>query len=288
MSVSALRPALLRDLTDLYVEKASHTPEEERLFTELALRLIDHVDAAERARLGARLAAYPGAPMAVMLRLADAEPPPSVPASPHTEFPPQHLPRIEQVHREETLSDAFFNAPPSERRLILLHLDYAPIAPAPVRTASDAGARLEQAAMTRQRDEFAAALEQMLSISFECARRIASDASGEAVIAALKALAVPSPALQRILLFLDPAVGQAADTYFSLVRLYEEINENSARRLIAIWQRDDASPQKSQHQTHLFDDRVSRARDFARHEARQTAKPLSGRSPSQHQGQSES
>ena len=36
-----IQPTLLRVLTDLYVQKATHTSEEERHYTELALRLID-------------------------------------------------------------------------------------------------------------------------------------------------------------------------------------------------------------------------------------------------------
>ena len=34
-----MRPTLLRILTNLYVQKFRHTPEEERHYTELALRL---------------------------------------------------------------------------------------------------------------------------------------------------------------------------------------------------------------------------------------------------------
>jgi uncharacterized protein (DUF2336 family) len=275
-----IRPALLRELTDLYVQKPSHTPEETRLFTELALRLIEHVDTAERARLGARLTAYPGAPLEVIRRLAEPD------VLPHSQVPAQALPRIEEPPREETLSDAFFNASSAERRLILLHLDYAPIAPAPVQ--AGAVERLERATMTRQRSEFSATLEDMLSISATCAQRIANDSTGEAVIAALKALAVPSPVLQRILLFLDPAVGQSADTYFSLVRLYDEIGHLAARRLVAIWRRDDVVPsRKGEHQRQLFDDRRPHARDFARHDARQTAGRPSGSDQAQRQGQTE-
>jgi hypothetical protein len=269
---AGIRPALLREITDLYVQKPSHTPDEERLFTELALRLIDHVDAAERARLGARLAAYPGAPLAVILRLAEPGPGLKAQFPPPAEAEKQHLPRLEDPPREQTLSDTFFNALPTERRLILLHLDYAPVAPAAIAAVTNTVAQLEQAAMTRQRDQFAATIETLLSVSSRLARCIAGDSTGEAVIAAMKALAVPSPDLQRILLFLDPAIGQSAQTYFALVQLYDEISVDTARRLVAIWRKDDApSSEPGRHQTQLFDDRPSRARDFARHDARPTA-----------------
>ena len=48
------KPTLLCVLIDLYVQKASHTSEEERQFIELALRLIDVVDAATRAEAARR------------------------------------------------------------------------------------------------------------------------------------------------------------------------------------------------------------------------------------------
>jgi hypothetical protein len=43
-----MRPTLIRVLTDLYVQKLAHSYEEKRHYTELALRLLDSVDAATR------------------------------------------------------------------------------------------------------------------------------------------------------------------------------------------------------------------------------------------------
>ena len=39
-----IRSALLRVLTDLYLQRPSHTPEDERYYTELVLRLIEAVE----------------------------------------------------------------------------------------------------------------------------------------------------------------------------------------------------------------------------------------------------
>ena len=64
------RATLLRVLTDLYLQRVTHTPEEEHYYTELALRLIDAADVSERAALARRLAAYPSAPAPVVTRLA--------------------------------------------------------------------------------------------------------------------------------------------------------------------------------------------------------------------------
>src|SRR5256885_13141334 len=61
---------LLRTLTDLYLQRPIHTPEDEHYYTELALRLIDAAPLSERAALAARLASYPSAPLLVLERLA--------------------------------------------------------------------------------------------------------------------------------------------------------------------------------------------------------------------------
>src|SRR4051794_13413130 len=65
-----IRPTLIRVLTDLYLQKPSHSSEEERHYTELALRLIDSVDLATRATIAKKLGRYVGAPHAVVRRLA--------------------------------------------------------------------------------------------------------------------------------------------------------------------------------------------------------------------------
>ena len=64
-----IRPTLLRVMTDLYVQKAQHTEQEEQQFTELALRLIDLVDAKTRAIVADKIAGCPTAPAAVRQRL---------------------------------------------------------------------------------------------------------------------------------------------------------------------------------------------------------------------------
>src|SRR5438093_474330 len=64
-----MRPTLLRVLTDLYLQRPAHTLEDERCYTELALRLVDAVDISQRAALAARLARYAAAPRPVIERL---------------------------------------------------------------------------------------------------------------------------------------------------------------------------------------------------------------------------
>jgi uncharacterized protein (DUF2336 family) len=57
-------------LTDLYVQKLAHSYEEKRHYTELALRLLDSVDAATRLAVATRLARHLSPPVRVMVRLA--------------------------------------------------------------------------------------------------------------------------------------------------------------------------------------------------------------------------
>jgi hypothetical protein len=65
-----MRPTLLRVLTDLYVQKIAHTPDEERHYTELALRLLDAVDVATRTAVAVRLARHLAPPRRIIERLA--------------------------------------------------------------------------------------------------------------------------------------------------------------------------------------------------------------------------
>src|SRR5688572_10330702 len=64
-----IKPTSLRVMTDLYVQKPVHTVEEENHYIELALPLIDQVDARTRAIVANRLAGYHGAPQTIVARL---------------------------------------------------------------------------------------------------------------------------------------------------------------------------------------------------------------------------
>src|SRR3954470_2724562 len=75
----AIRPTLLRVITDLYVQTSAHTNDEERQFVELTSRLIDQVDDATRAAVRARLSIYPGTPAPIMKKLGLQ---PSIPHQP--------------------------------------------------------------------------------------------------------------------------------------------------------------------------------------------------------------
>src|SRR5580693_795278 len=155
-----MRPTLIRVLTDLYVQKLAHTADEERHYTELALRLLDGVDVSTRATVAARLAKHLSPPLRVIQYLVNDLPEIAAPLRGHAQLqpiaqpaapPPVVAPAIEDIapiepppqHEPVTglrgtmdvtiaseLNDLFFTADEHARRLILLNLHVvAPLSP---------------------------------------------------------------------------------------------------------------------------------------------------------------
>jgi hypothetical protein len=277
-----IRPTLLRVLTDLYLQKPAHPPEDERYYTELALRLIGSTDTAARAAVATRLAPYPAAPRAVVLRLARdvidvAEPilrqspaltpidleeiarecgtahaaliaQRSRPAAAQTPAPP-----VEVLNRSLTrarapeaaeLSELFFCARAAERRLILANLDCtaqaAPRLP-PVRAKEIVG-RLETSALAHNIEAFAREIALAFGISSGLAERITRDELGEPIVVVAMALGAPRAVLERILLFVNPHIGQSVRLVYELATHYDEISMEAALCMVAIWQ--DAEPRE--------------------------------------------
>jgi uncharacterized protein (DUF2336 family) len=226
-----IRPTLLRVLTDLYVQKPVHGLEEETQFVELALGLIDTVDASTRAAVAARLSAYPGAPAAVLGRLGRLGTPGRLAG-----LSPAGTGGRDETGRDSLL-ELFFSASSEERRLILINLDVAS-APGTRRAAPVAGElvrRLENAALKRNHGEFTRVLERALGVSHALAERIARDNSGEPLVVAARALGIKAEVLQRILLFLNPVIGQSAQRLYELSHLYDELNAAAAESMASIW-----------------------------------------------------
>ena len=298
-----IRPTLVRVLTDLYVQKPAHSAEEERHYTELALRLIDSVDLPTRVAVARKIADYAGAPPAVARRLARdvievAEPilrycdtltsvdldsivrdfgwahaaviatkrdtpattPPVTTAAPRPERTHRGPPAAEKS--ELTLAELFFSAESAARRMLLASLgnveselaqDVHPVA---------TNRALEEAALRRDRAGFTKLLEGALSLSRDQAERIIGDASGEPLLVAAKALAMPSVALQRVLMFLDPAVGESVDRFFDLAALYEKVSADAAHQLIASLRgREPVRARRTApHRPMYYDDEAGRAR----------------------------
>jgi hypothetical protein len=229
-----IQPTLLRVMTELYVQKPMHSAEEDRQFTELALRLIDVVDEPTRALVTERIASHPAAPEAVRLRLlrdqialrASIEPPGA-----------ERITRSRNAACE--LSELFFSAGSSERRLILTNLPYALMRPA-LAIAPATGQvlvrRLEIAALHQDSEAFAKELERAISIERELARRLILDPGGEPIVVIAAILTMPADVFQRILLCLNAAISQSVQRVYELAELFQEITPDMALRLLAIWQ----------------------------------------------------
>jgi hypothetical protein len=265
-----IRPPLLRVLTDLYVQGATHTREEEQQYVELALRLLPDVDVATRTAVANKLASYPAAPTPIIAFLAGDVPQVARPILEHPELEPgpsrneqadiagapvsAATQEISALKSEDvssgavesavanaetaTLGEAFLLARPAERVRLLMEFDAQPPASpgADVRSHNaELARRLEVAALRRDEREFARELEHVLRVPRETALRIVRDRSGEPLIVAALALAVPVAVLQRVLLFLNPTIGESVERVFALSRLYEQLSPRAALPIIASW-----------------------------------------------------
>src|SRR5437763_2203217 len=294
-----IRPTLLRVLTDLYVQKPTHTSEEERQYNELALQLIDSVDLQTRATVAKKLGPYPGTPLSVARRLARdvievADPilrhtqvltvaeldtvardfgidhavviaarraPEQIAASPQRVNRRPATPPRPENEQELGLAELFFSAISSERRMLLMSLGSVegeePQSVQPVAT----NQALEAAALGRDRAGFTKLLENALSLTHEQAQRIASDPSGEPLLVAAKSLAMPSVMLQRILMFIDPAIGESVQRVFDLASLYERVSADAAHKIIASLRgREPMRARRPAHRPMYYDDESTRGR----------------------------
>ncbi len=293
-----MRPTLLRALTDLYTHKLAHTPDEECRYTELAMRLLDSVDAQTRAAVAVRLSKHLSPPLRVIQHLANdlpdvaaplrshpllqhavqtREPAPSAatiadgprPAPAKPDEPETHVAdsfRIVDLTIAHELNEMFFTADATERRLILLNLHIvAPIPAGHVAVSRDpaVGEYLEAAALRRNREEFVQHLAPALRIPPEQARRIIRDDLGEPLAVAAKALGTPRDVLHRLLMFVNPAVGLSVNLVHTLAALYDEMASQAAEGMVAIWQSLRVEERaKPAHQPLFYDDQ---AQDRARH-----------------------
>jgi hypothetical protein len=104
--------------------------------------------------------------------------------------------------------------------------------------------RLERAALGQQRAEFARILDHSVGIPIEVASRIVADAGGEPLLVVLRALRTPPETVHRVLLFLNPEIGQSVPRVFALAQLYEKLAEPVAQYLAQGWRR---APRRPQH-----------------------------------------
>ncbi|WP_441234905.1 DUF2336 domain-containing protein [Bradyrhizobium sp. 930_D9_N1_4] len=275
-----VRPTLLRVLTDLYVQSPTHSDDEQRQFIALATRLIDQVDDATRSSVKAKLAIYPQTPVPVLqkLGLVAAQEGRRVPLAREIRSAPQaSSPAPEPTEAEQRMAanmamqpkeaaeihDMFFRADASQRALILHNLAQTPLKAAPriptVR-ARRAIQILEMAAIANDVENFTYELGDSLILPSRVAAQIVDDAGGEALAIAARALDMPSPNFQRILLFFKPEIGNSVDTVYRLSRLYDRLDDRSALVMLAAWRGSTLAVTRAKYQSSLHDGERQRAR----------------------------
>lgn len=296
-----IRPTLVRVLTDLYVQKAAHSGEEERHYTELVLRLIDAVDLATRVAIAKKIAGYAGAPPAVARRLARdcievAEPilrdcnalgsadlaaivrdfgpghaaiiaarETARPEQRRVAEPPKASP-VERTVQENPgigIAELFFAADPSARRMLLASLGNAAAETLQGVHPAETIRALETAALGRDRIGFTALIANALSLTPAQADRFVCDPSGEPLLVAAKAVAMPAVVLQRVLMFIDPAIGESVARVFDLAAFYERMSVDAAHKIIdSVRGREPVRARKPQpqHRPMYYDDETGRSR----------------------------
>jgi hypothetical protein len=264
---------LLLALTALYTQKAHHSQEEQRHYEELALRLIERVDAATRTTVAGILQGYGHAPIAILRRLGvappaaeegtapaesvvatvsesqpAASPPPEQAAHPAEPNPIASLP-TEDAPSPAELGDAFFAAPSAERRRLLSLLPPETLdlsADEPERqNAGSPFAALDAAALEGRIGQFFREFERCLAIPRSLCERIVNDPSGEPMVVAARASDMPIAVLQRVLLLVNAAVGRSVQRVYDLTALYHDLDRGAAIKLLALWRaqaKPDAAP----------------------------------------------
>ena len=275
-----IRPTLLRVLTDLYVQAAAHSVDEKRQFVELTSRLIDEVDDATRAAVRARLAIYPETPGEIASKLgirpalsdlpvplAEALPgllPSSQPERPPTEAHMRMASNLSMQSADAAeIHELFLRAGSRERVAILHSLAQTPLKASP-KVPSARAARaietLEMAAFAADVENFTIELGETLILPARLAAQIVDDHGGEPLACAMRALDMPSPVFQRVLLFLKPEFGTSVNTVYRLSRLYDRLGERSALIMLAAWRGSAMAVVRAKYRSTLYDDEPHRTR----------------------------
>jgi hypothetical protein len=224
-----IRPMLLRMLTDVYVGRRDHTPEDQAQYVGIALKLIEDVDAETRRTVAQLLRAYQATPPAVLEFLSDRE---SAAGSGIT----ANIAAGPRPDQDAALGQRFFAADTAERRNILAALAAGWSTPqGPAEELTRTVLSLERSALAGHPGDFIRELEWALRLPRETAERIVNDVGGEPMVVAARALAMPLAVLQRVLMFLNPAIGHSVRRVYDLSALYEDVTPAAARRLSAAW-----------------------------------------------------
>jgi hypothetical protein len=161
------------------------------------------------------------------------------------------------------INDMFVRASARERALILHDLKDTPLrasARIPRARAARAIEILEMAAFAADVENFALELGEALILPSRIATEVVNDPGGETLVCAMKALDMPSPVFQRVLMFLKPEFGSSVTTVYRLSRLYDRVSERSALIMLAAWRGSTLAFTRAKYRPALYDDERHRAR----------------------------
>jgi hypothetical protein len=162
---------------------------------------------------------------------------------------------------EIELAELFFSSDAQERRVLLMSLGGVEAEMSQHVRPDETIRALEAAALGRDRAGFTRLLESALGLTHEQAERIVTDPSGEPLLIAAKAIAMPSVVLQRVLIFLDPAIGESVKHVFELASLYERLSADAAHKIVASLRgHEPARPRRPAHRPMYYDDESTRSR----------------------------
>jgi hypothetical protein len=157
----------------------------------------------------------------------------------------------------------FFAASASERGAILGNLATTPLKPS-ARIGAGRAARaietLEMAAFAVDAENFIVELGDALMLPSSIAEQVVNDPGGDPLACALKALGMSSQVFERVLLFLDPALGSSVARVYRLSRLYGVLAERTALIMVAAWRGSTMAATRAKYRPSLYDDEHLRVR----------------------------
>jgi hypothetical protein len=253
---------LVLALTALYVQRATHTAEEQQQYSELALRLINKVEATTHTAVADMLQRHPDAPAEVAARLGGMQSSRDGDRKAEPRSTPDQCcalnqqlkgnlgieqgasvgaPSDEPAGQPPTLApacgEAFFAASPAQRRRLLsliadTHGDDPAVAP---EDGERLFASIDAATLHGPIGEFTREFERLIDIPRSLCERILNDRSGEPMVVAAKAAGMPIAILQGILLLVNPAASHSVERVYDLTELYHDIDGRTARDLLVQW-----------------------------------------------------
>src|SRR5262249_52157112 len=109
-------------------------------------------------------------------------------------------------------------------------------------------------------ENFTLELGESLILPARLAAQVVNDPSGEPLACAMRALGMPGPVFERVLLFLKPEFGSSVNIVFRLSRLYDRLSERSALVMLAAWRGSTMAVTRAKYRPALYDDERQRAR----------------------------